>query len=169
VNVVSLLIILRKKIRKKTFGILSTVTPMGRPHQAGLVYVISPPESPFRLLMATGLRSAKVKNIQVNPSVSFLVTFPHYYLRFAPAFTVTFRGNADFITIDDNDVQWTFNQKRVPRMIFNLDEKTRENMVIIRIKPEPIVHCFGLGIGINEIRKSLSTGGYKVQIPKERL
>ena len=38
-----------KKIRKKTFGILSTVSPKNRAHSTGILYGVSSPEVPFCL------------------------------------------------------------------------------------------------------------------------
>ena len=160
---------IENEVRKKTFGILSTVTPKGHPHQVGMIYAVSHPESPFRLYMGTGMRSRKAKNIQSNSKVSFLVTFPHYYLRMVPSYTATFRGKADFVSFEDNDVQWAFNQKMILRMNFDVDPELLEDLVIIRIKPTPTVNCYGLGIGLNEIRKSHATSFYNVKIPQDRL
>jgi hypothetical protein len=115
------------------------------------------------------MNSIKAKNIERNPNVSFLVTFPHYYLRFVPSYTVTFRGEADFTTLDNTDVQRAFNQKRILRMNFDVEPEILEELVIIRIKPNPTVYCYGLGIGLIEIRKSHATASYKVKIPMERL
>jgi hypothetical protein len=82
---------------------------------------------------------------------------------------MTFLGKADFANLDDPDVQWAFNQKRILRMNFDVEPELLEDLVIIRIKPNPTVQCYGLGIGLNEIRKSHATASYKAEIPKERL
>ena len=39
-----------KHVRKKSFGILTTIDRKGRPHSTGIVYGVSPPESKFSLL-----------------------------------------------------------------------------------------------------------------------
>ncbi|MFW9944059.1 MAG: hypothetical protein ACFFB7_03600, partial [Candidatus Sifarchaeia archaeon] len=101
-------------------------------------------------------------------NVSLVVTFPHYYIRFAPASYAMFRGVADFVPIDDEDVQWAFRQKRILRMSIDTVIEDQE-IVVIRIRPEPTVFCHGIGIGLNELRKSHETGSYKVTIPEHRM
>ena len=79
-----------------------------------------------------------------------------------------FRGAADFASIDDEEVQWAFRQKRILRM--NIDTVLEEyEIVVIRILPEPTVFCYGIGMGLNELRKSHEIGSYKVRIPDHRL
>ena len=43
---------IEKNLRKKTFGILTTITPEGRPHSVGVVYAM-PPDLPFCLYLIT--------------------------------------------------------------------------------------------------------------------
>ncbi|MHA1428563.1 MAG: hypothetical protein ACTSQI_21475 [Candidatus Helarchaeota archaeon] len=38
-----------KKVRKKKFGFLGTITPEGRPHVAGIMYAVSPPHQKLYL------------------------------------------------------------------------------------------------------------------------
>jgi hypothetical protein len=37
------------ELRRRDFGVLSTVTPDGRPHSVGVVHGVSAPGRPFRL------------------------------------------------------------------------------------------------------------------------
>ncbi|MFX1440493.1 MAG: pyridoxamine 5'-phosphate oxidase family protein, partial [Promethearchaeota archaeon] len=112
---------IEKEVRKKTFGVLSAVDANGQPHSTGVLYGVSPPESKFALFVVTSESSAKVRHIRRNPNVSLVVTFPHYYIRFAPASYVMFRGTAEFVPLDDSDGQWAFNQKRILRMNQGVD------------------------------------------------
>lgn len=157
-----------KEVRKKSFGVLSVVDSKGRPHSTGILFGVSPPQSKFALYIIAGRRYAKVRHIKRNPNVSLVVTFPHYYIRFAPASYAMFRGLADFVPIDDEDVQWAFRQKRILRMSIDTVIEDQE-IVVIRIRPEPTVFCHGIGIGLNELRKSHETGSYKVTIPEHRM
>ncbi|MHA2378402.1 MAG: pyridoxamine 5'-phosphate oxidase family protein [Candidatus Thorarchaeota archaeon] len=157
-----------REVRKKTFGVLTAIDSKGRPHSTGILYGVSPPESRFALYVIAGSRYAKVRHIKGNPNVSLVVTFPHYYIRFAPASYAMFRGVADFVPLDAAEVQWAFRQKRILRMNIETDPGEHE-MIVIRLQPEPTVFCYGLGIGLNELRKSHVTGSYKVTIPEHRL
>jgi nitroimidazol reductase NimA-like FMN-containing flavoprotein (pyridoxamine 5'-phosphate oxidase superfamily) len=76
---------IEEKVRKKSFGVLTTIDSKGRPHSTGIIYAVGPPEKPFALYSISGSQYAKVRNIKRNPNVSLVVTFPHYWIRFAPA------------------------------------------------------------------------------------
>ncbi|MFX1367951.1 MAG: pyridoxamine 5'-phosphate oxidase family protein [Promethearchaeota archaeon] len=160
---------LEKEIRKKTFGVLTTIDPKGRPHSTGILYGVSPPASKFCFYIVTGKKYAKTRNIKRNPNVSLVVTFPHYYIRFAPASYAMFRGTAKILPFDTKEGRWAFQQKRILRMAENTDPEELADAVFIKLNPEPVVFCFGIGFGLMELRSSHTTGDYKVIIPPERL
>lgn len=158
-----------KQVRKKTFGMLTTIDKKGRPHSTGIIYAVSQPEKPFALYCITGTNYVKVKNIKRNPNVSLVVTFPHYWVRFAPASYVMFRGLAEILPGDDPDGKWVMSQKRIGRMILQTEaEDTGVEYAYIKITPEPTVFCHGLGYGIMELKRDHIGGAYKVTIPEER-
>jgi nitroimidazol reductase NimA-like FMN-containing flavoprotein (pyridoxamine 5'-phosphate oxidase superfamily) len=159
-----------KQIRKKTFGVLTTLNNDGTPHTTGILYGVSPPSSKFALYSLTSKKYKKIRNIKRNPRVSFLIPFPHYYIRFAPSSTVTFNGKADFLSVEDSGIQDIFAKKRVLRLILNqIEDRERKSMTFIRIKPDSKVLCHGLGINVFKLRKSHTKGGYSVRIPESRL
>jgi nitroimidazol reductase NimA-like FMN-containing flavoprotein (pyridoxamine 5'-phosphate oxidase superfamily) len=155
------------QVRKKSFGVLSTIDSKGRPHSTGLLYGVTSPNAPFRIYNLVGRDYVKVKNILRNPRVSFVVTFPHYYLRFAPASYVMFRGTAEILPFSDEAGRQAFQTKRILRMNLESDYEVSE-MAFIRIAPDPRVICFGLGFGIMELRGDHTNLGYSVTIPPER-
>lgn len=160
---------IEKEVRKKTFGVLTAIDSKGRPHSTGILYGVSPPESKFALYILTMDGYAKVRHIRRNPNVSLVVTFPHYYIRFAPASYVMFRGTAELVPFIDSDAQWAFSQKRVLRMNQGIDPEILERALFIKMNPEPTVFCYGVGIGIMKLRSELGAGDYKVTIPANRL
>ena len=105
-----------KKVRKKTFGVLTTIDSKGRPHSTGIIYAVGSPEKHFALYSIVGEKYAKVRNIKRNPNVSLVVTFPHHWIRFAPASYVMFRGTAEILPDDDADGRWAMSQTRIERM-----------------------------------------------------
>jgi nitroimidazol reductase NimA-like FMN-containing flavoprotein (pyridoxamine 5'-phosphate oxidase superfamily) len=159
-----------KQIRKKTFGVLTTINKDGTPHTTGVLYGVSPPSSKFALYFLTSIKYKKARNIQQNPNISFLIPFPHYYIRFAPSATVTIQGRANFLSLEYEAVQDIFSKKRILRLIIKqIGEGEQESITFISIKPKAKILCYGLGHNIFKLRRSHTQGGYSVMIPKNRL
>jgi len=158
-----------KEVRKKTFAVFSTVDLRNRPHSTGIIFAVSPPGEKLTFYIVTQSKAAKVRNIRRNPNVSLLVTFPHYYLRFIPDSTVMFRGTADIISLDDPGAQAAFAQKSMTRMNLKVDSEVLKDSVVIRIRPTETAYCYGVGIGLNKMRKDPTSARYKVTIPSEML
>ena len=159
-----------KQIRKKTFGVLTTINKDGTPHTTGILYGVSPPSSKFALYFLTSIKYKKIRNIKQNPNISFLIPFPHYYIRFAPSATVTLLGKADLITLEEDMIQDIFSKKRILRLIIKkMKEEKPESITFVRIKPKPKVLCHSLGFNIFKLRGSHTQAGYSVMIPQERL
>ncbi len=154
-------------VRKKTFGVLTTIDRGGKPHSTGALYGVSPPASPFALFVLTLENYVKVRNVRTNPEATLVVPFPHRILSFIPAPCVTFRGQADVVPFADTDACWGFDQRRILRD--NVAWLTDAEPVFLRLTPEPKVLCHGLGIGLIKLRKEHTAGGYRAHIPAERL
>ncbi|MFW9788941.1 MAG: pyridoxamine 5'-phosphate oxidase family protein [Candidatus Thorarchaeota archaeon] len=158
-----------KQVRKKTFGVLTTIDKKGRPHSTGLIYAVGHPEKPFALYSIVGANYAKARNIRRNPNVSLVVTFPHYWIRFAPASYVMFRGTAEILPGDDSDGYWAMSQTRIGRMNLQTDaDEIGIEYAYVKVTPEPTVFCYGLGFGLMELRGDHTSAGYKVTIPENR-
>ena len=158
------------QVRKKTFGVLTTLNKDGTPHTTGILYGVSLPSSKFALFSITSKKYKKVRNIKGNPNVSFLIPFPHYYIRFAPSATVIFQGKADFMTLDNQEIQNIFSKKRILRLILRqAQQEEPEIMTFLRIKPQQRVLCHSLGFNVLKLRKDHKKGGYSVTIPQHRL
>lgn len=158
-----------KQVRKKTFGVITTIDSKGRPHSTGIIYAVGPPEKPFALYSIAGTNYVKIRNIRRNPHVSLVVTFPHYWVRFAPASYVMFRGTAEILPDDDVNGRWAMSQTRIGRMNLQTDaDELGVEFVYIKITPEPTIFCYGLGYGLMEQRGNRTNVGYKVTIPEDR-
>ncbi|MHA2272998.1 MAG: pyridoxamine 5'-phosphate oxidase family protein [Candidatus Hodarchaeales archaeon] len=159
------------QLRKKTFGILTTISPKGWPQTHGVLYGMAAPHSKLAFFIVTDKRYRKAGNIKGNPRVSFLIPFPHYYVRFAPASTVQFQGTAKLIPIDNPQIFSIFkNGPRVLRRVVHSfdDPAIRENYCFIKITPNPRFICYGLGKSLRELRKDHVRGRYTVTIPQKR-
>ena len=110
----------------------------------------------------------KVRNILRNPEVSFLVPYPHHFLRFVPASCISFPGTAEIVPEDDAEARGAFQSSRILRM--NLEEASgMENAVFIKIRPKRRMHCYGVGFGLMEITRNPAEAGYSVEVPSDRL
>lgn len=161
---------LENQLRKKSYGILGTVTPIGRPHSVGVVYGMPPREQPFCLYLITRPILRKARNIRSNPNVSFVVPFPHYFFRMLPPASVQFQGKAEFIPIDDPVATRAFQSSivlnRSMKHSLNLGEST-----FIRIIPDDKIFSFGINATTWQylIRsKNKTLGNFYVVVPQSR-
>jgi len=161
--------IVEKELRRKSFGVITTVDAESRPHATGILYGVSPKGKPLRIYILTKGNAAKVRHINKNPNVSLLVPYPHHILRVIPDSTITIRGTAEITTMEDPDFKEAFNQKRVLRMNLEVDPETLRKAVVIKITPEPVIQCYGVGISLMELGRDPTGASYKVRIPENRL
>jgi nitroimidazol reductase NimA-like FMN-containing flavoprotein (pyridoxamine 5'-phosphate oxidase superfamily) len=163
---------IEKQIRKKSFGIISTIDQNGRSHSTGIVYATASSKVKFALYILTHRNYKKVKNIGINDSVSFVIPFPHHILRFVPASCVQFQGTAEILPFSNKDAQESFKSgSKILKM--NLEEVSKRNdkeegVVFIKIIPNSKLFCYGLGFSLIELRKNIESGSYIVTIPPER-
>ena len=160
-----------KKIRKMTFGILTTVNSNGIPHSVGMLYGVSSPKAKFSLYCLTGKNYKKVRNIKENPNIAFVIPYPHHLLRFVPSSCVQFQGKAETLSFDNPEAQEAFSKRNILKMNIkqaeSMDADTND-LVFIKIKPNQKIFCYGLGISLRELSKNVESGGYSVLIPAER-
>ncbi len=155
-----------KQLRKKSFGVISVIDTKEKPHSTGVIYAIPPRPQRFSFYILTGADYKKTEYIRQNPNVSFIVTFPHYWLRFVPANVVHFQGTAEILPFSDAVAKEAFQQSRITRMNLNSDYEEDE-MVFIRITPSRKLNVYGLGISIMEMRSNHTNAGYRVEVPKD--
>ena len=159
---------IEQQLRKMTFGVLSTINPGGSLQTTGILYGVSPPGAALRLYLLTDQGYLKVRNILKNPEVSFLVPYPHHFLRFVPASCISFPGTAEIVPADDSEARGAFQTSRILRM--NLEEiSSMEEAVFIKIRPRRRMHCYGVGFGLMELMRDAAGAGYSVEVPSERL
>ncbi|MCL4436257.1 MAG: pyridoxamine 5'-phosphate oxidase family protein [Thaumarchaeota archaeon] len=142
-----------KQLRRKNYGVLSTVTPKGRAHSAGVAYGVSPPGSPLRLYLISRPSLKKPRNIKTNPNVSFTVPFPHYLLRMVPPSSIKFQGTAEILSINDPEARQVFNSSLVLRRSLKYDLKIGES-IFIRIVPAKKIFSWGLGASICQLLRN---------------
>jgi hypothetical protein len=159
-----------KQIRKKTFGILTTISSSQRPQTSGILYGVSLEDDPFCLYVFTLKSYVKTKNMLNNNNISFLIPYPHHWLRLAPSSTISFQGHAESVPEFDEKIKRAFKQKRVLKFALRKIEKeiTEKNHLFFRLIPNKKIICFGVGIGVMKIRNNMQAASYTVEIPRNR-
>ena len=157
-------------LRKKNFGVLTTITPEAKPHSIGVVYSVSPSHQPFCIYLITRSALKKARNIRNNPNISFVVPFPHYLFRRMPSACIRFQGKAALIPIDDAIAMNAFQSSSVLRssMMHSID---MGESTFIRIVPDNKIFSFGISASIWQylIRSQNKTlGNFHVVVPQSR-
>ena len=160
--------LVEREIRKRRFGVLSTVSQDGRSHSVGVLYGISTRDQPFVLYVTTDRRSKKARNITRNENVSFAIPLQRRILRFLPPNCVQFQAIAELIASDDEDANSAFSRSLVLRETLKL-ETSQRRAVFIRITPDPVVFTYGLGLSIIDLIRNIGGAAQRVRIPPSRL
>ncbi len=158
-------------LRKKNFGVLTTITPEGRPHSVGVVYAVSPPNQPFLIYLITRLALKKARNIHNNPNVSFVVPFPHYVFGTVPPSCIQFQGKAGLISIYNQIATEAFQRSIVLRRSMIHSISLGGESTFIRIVPDNKIFSFGIGANIWQFllrSKNKNLGNYHVVVPEYR-
>jgi len=161
---------IERMLRRRTFGILSTVSPDGRPHSVGVVYGVSPPGTPFCLYLITRPVLKKARNIVQNPNISFVVPFPHFILRPLPQSCIQFQARAEIIPIDNADANRAFDRSVLLRRSKDHSLGLGES-IFIRALPDEKIFSFGISASVLQFlipSQNKSLGNYFVAIPQNR-
>jgi Pyridoxamine 5'-phosphate oxidase len=159
-----------KLLRRKNFGVLTSITPEGKPHSIGVVYAVSPSTEPFCIYVITRPVLKKARNIQNNLNISFVVPFPHYIFRIIPPACIQFQGKARLVPIDNPIALKAFQNAIVLRrsMMHSIDlgEST-----FIRIVPDDKIFSFGIGATIWQFllrSQNKNLENFYVTVPENR-
>jgi nitroimidazol reductase NimA-like FMN-containing flavoprotein (pyridoxamine 5'-phosphate oxidase superfamily) len=88
-------------IRKRDFGVLSTVSNERKPHAVGVNYGVSKPSRDFVIYVMTRRHLQKARNIAQNPDVSLVIPLTRRLLWFLPPPTIQLHGRAEIVDWTD--------------------------------------------------------------------
>lgn len=160
--------IVENEIRRKNYGVLSTISKDGRPHSAGVMYAVSARSRPFVLYIVTDRRSKKARNIGRNPNISFVVPI-HRSPGFLPPNSIQFRGRAEIIRLTDEIAKDAFNSSIILRRVLKMQLVQKpEVSTFIRIQPDPVLFTYGVGMTIFQLMKHIEGAASRVEIPTSR-
>jgi hypothetical protein len=151
-----------RAIERRAFGILSTVSPAGHPHAAGVVYDAVTDEAGLRLYVNTLRSSRKALNVQAHQRAAFVI--PVRRLPVAPPFTIQFQAAARIVAMDDPEITDLVRRGALGHSAAHgaLDEP---DGCFIRIDPVARIHTYGIGVStIAVARDPLHVGARTVVI-----
>lgn len=142
-----------KAIARRTFCTLATAGASGRPHAAGVLYVLVD----GAMYVSTRCSSRKARNVAENPDV--FVCIPVRRLPVGPPSSVQFAAQAEVLAVDAPDIVELADAGRLGPITAH-GELTLPGGCFLRITPRRTVHTYGLGLPLHQlIRHPLEAGG----------
>lgn len=159
-----------KDLRKRDFGVLTTVGEDGRPDSVGVNYGVSLSESPFSIYVMTRRHLKKARNIAVNPSISFIVPLTRRLLWFLPPPTIRFQGQAEILDWRVATGVQVFKSFLMGRQILRKYQEAFDRgetrVCFLRITPDAEVSTYMVGYPVWEISRRMETGSATVPVPE---
>ena len=158
-----------RELRKRSFGVLSTVGPDRRSHSVGVEYGVSPGGQGFDIYVMTRRQLKKARDIVANPNVSFVVPLTRRLLWFLPPPCIQFEATAEILNQDDARGVETFGTffmgRRILKMYNELERRGETRICFVRITPGPVVSTYMVGHSIWELSRRMEVGMETVVIP----
>ena len=148
---------LREQVTKalggRSFCVLATASPEGRPHAVGVLYAAQG----TTLYVHTFRDTRKARNVAANPRVAVCV--PVRRLPVGPAMAVQFQGRAEIVEHDDPEIARLIEGGALKKILVDgaLDDPRG---CFLRIVPDGRVSTYGIGMPIRQVlRDPLSAMG----------
>jgi general stress protein 26 len=143
-----------KALGKRSFCVLATASPSGRPHVAGVLYQAIG----TTLYVNTSRDSRKARNVADNPHVAVSIPIRRLPVGGPPS-TVQFQGRADILALDDPDIARMVESGEL-KNITSHGELDHPDGCFLRITPLRRITTYGLGMSLLKlIRDPLHAGG----------
>ena len=157
------------EMRRRNYGVLSTVSRNGRPHSTSVTYAVSARSRPLALYIVTDRRSKKARNIGRNLNVAFVMPVPRSPASLSPG-SIQFQGTAEIVPVTDETAQEAFKASFVLRRILQMQfAQKREVSIFVRIRPDALVFTYGVGATLFRLMKHVEGASARVEIPATRL
>jgi general stress protein 26 len=149
---------IRRVLDRKSFAVLSTVSPAGFPHAAGVLY----DNDGLRLYVHTMRSSRKARNVEANARAAVVV--PVRRAPVGPPFTVQFQASARLVAMDDAVIVDLLARRSLATVSGHgaLDEP---DGCFIELSPIGRIHSYGIGVSMLAVaRDPLHSGDRVVEI-----
>lgn len=153
-------------VQGRAFAMLSTVSPGGFPHAAGVQYAaVVPPGrrlGDLALYSHTMRSSRKARNVAADDRVA--VVIPVRKLPVGPPFTIQFQGRGEVLDMDDPEITDLVAAGRL-RTVSSHGELDEPDGCYLRIAPGSTVHTYGIGVSVIGVaRDPLHSGARSVRL-----
>ncbi|NNE96198.1 MAG: hypothetical protein HKN24_09245 [Acidimicrobiales bacterium] len=135
-----------RRLGRRTFAMLSTVSPAGWPHAAGVLYELEGDS----LFINTLSHSRKGRNMAANPKVG--VSIPIRRLPVGPPSSVQFQGTAELLATDHPTIQALVADGKL-RSLTRHGELHLPGSVFVRITLPRRLLTYGLGMPLRSLIK----------------
>ncbi len=145
--------LVRRALAKRSYAVLATVSPAGRPHAAGVLYTMVGDD----LWLSTETTSRKGRNLLASPHVG--VTVPVRRLPIGPPATIHLQGRAEVLAVDDPEVRRLVATGDL-KAITSHGELEIPDGCFVRITPARTIHTYALGMSLwSALRNPLAAAG----------
>lgn len=145
-----------RQLAKRSFAVLSTTSPAGRPHAAGVLYA----GVGTTLWVSTLRGSRKARNVAANPHVAVCV--PVRRSPVGPPSTIQFQGRAEVVAVDDERVR-----PAELGAITSHGELDLPDGCLLRIEPAGRAHTYGLGMSLLHLARHPLDAAGSVDLPAQ--
>ncbi len=153
---------LLKALHGRSFAVLSTVSPAGFPHAAGVQYVVVDTESGPVLYTHTMRSSRKARNVAADGRIGVVV--PVRKLPVGPPFTIQFQGRGEVLAMDDPEIVALLDAGRL-KAIASHGELDEPDGCYLRVTPNETIHSYGIGVSaIGVARDPLHVGARSTRL-----
>lgn len=143
-----------RAIGKRSYCLLSTVSPAGRPHAAGVLYEAVGD----RLYSSTIRTSRKARNVDANPHVGVVVPIRRVPVGGPPS-AIQFQATATVLAVDSPEIQGLVADGSL-RSVTGHGELDLPGGCFVRIDLPRRMHTYGLGMSLMSlIRHPLDAAG----------
>ena len=139
---------LRDIIKRNRWLILTTSSKKGTPQSSLVVYA----SDGNQIIILTGKKTKKVKNLVRNPvasiTIPFYINFLHRMIFFAPPASISLKTYVEIIDFSDEIVS-SFYQRVLK---FKLPELVEKGSVWMRLELKGSATCHGVGVRLFDLR-----------------
>lgn len=145
--------LVERALARRSYAVLATVSPAGRPHAAGVLYAAVG----TTLYLSTDRASRKGRNLASTPHVG--VTVPVRRLPVGPPAAIQLQATAEVLAVDHPDVVALAADGSIAAVTRH-GELERPDGCIVRLTPGRTVHTYGLGMSLwRLLREPLAAAG----------
>lgn len=151
-----------KAIGSRAFAMLSTVSPAGFPHAAGVQYAVGGTEGRTVLYVHTMRSSRKAINVAADGRVA--VVIPVRRLPVGPPFTIQFQGRAELVEPDAPEIVEAVAAGQL-KAVSSHGELDEPDGCFLRITPTATIHTYGIGVSALAIaRDPINNGARSIRL-----